>query len=154
MRCLVRTDRHLNGPALPLFGTVYPLKTPINSVAYIYVSPARRSVFDASEQRSGASKPLSFCSRNFESVSDCFRPTSLMSERDVPGPQRRGRRKIQASVQDLPILVERIAIPDRASADAGSVLHLAPSHPPGSLNRANAKGLLWRPASLGEYQAA
>jgi hypothetical protein len=77
-----------------------------------------------------------------------------MSERDVPGAQLRGRRKVQASAQDLPILVERIVIPDRASADAGSVLHLAPPRTPGSLNRANAKGLLWRPASLGEHQPA
>lgn len=77
-----------------------------------------------------------------------------MSERDVPGAQPLGRRKVQASAQDLLILVERIVIPDRASADAGSVLHPAPPHTPGSLNRANAKGLLWRPASLGEHQAA
>jgi hypothetical protein len=57
----------------------------------------------------------------------------MMSKRDVPGAQRRDRRKVQASVQDLLILIERFVIL-------------------GSLNRANAKGLLWRPASLGEDQ--
>jgi hypothetical protein len=42
----------------------------------------------------------------------------MMSERDVPGAQHRGRRKVQASVQDLLILAKRIVILDWASADA------------------------------------
>jgi hypothetical protein len=35
----------------------------------------------------------------------------MMFERDVARAQRRGRRKVQASAQDLLILVERIVIP-------------------------------------------
>jgi hypothetical protein len=34
----------------------------------------------------------------------------MMSEHDVPGAQRRCRRKIQASAQDLPIPIKRIVI--------------------------------------------
>jgi hypothetical protein len=55
----------------------------------------------------------------------------MMSEHDVPGAQRRCRRKIQASAQDLPILVERIVIPALGSAAQ-----------PGSLNRTNAEGFI------------
>jgi hypothetical protein len=114
-------------------------------------SPARRCVFDASEVRPCASKQLSFCSRNFQSVSNCFRPTGMMTERDVRRPQRRGRRKVQASAQDPLILVERIVIapPTPRAAAPGSA-----AYPPAHRTGQTPKGLFWRPASLGEDQPA
>jgi len=45
MRCLVWTDRHLNGPGLPLFGTVYTLKTVDNSDTYLHVLPCAAARF-------------------------------------------------------------------------------------------------------------
>jgi hypothetical protein len=69
-------------------------------------SSARLHVFDLPEVPSRASKQLSSRSWNFESASDCFQPAGAMSELDIPRAQRRGRRKIQASAQDLLILVE------------------------------------------------
>src|SRR6202021_2536974 len=72
----------------------------------------------------------------------------------VPRTHRRGRRTVPASVQDPLILVKRFVIPDWASADAKPCRTLAAPPAPGSLNRANVKGLLWRPASLGEDQPA
>jgi hypothetical protein len=95
---------HYSGPCIPQITHI------IQHLTYI-PSPARRYVFDAPEVPSLALSQLSFCCSNFKSVSDCFRPTSMLFDRGVPDAQRRGRRKVQAPAQDLLILVERIVIP-------------------------------------------